>query len=56
MAWELATFRAGLMGDVPLLEDVDVEVVRSGEPVRITHVLDAVEPRVRARRARCVPG
>ena len=47
MAWELATFRAGLMGDVPLLEDVDVEVVRSGEPVRITHVLDAVEPRVR---------
>src|SRR5687767_468933 len=47
MAWELATFRAGLMEDVPLLEDVDVEVVRSGEPVRITHVLDAVEPRVR---------
>src|SRR5687767_7867122 len=47
MAWELATFRAGLMEDVPLLEDVDVEVVRSGDPVRITHVLDAVEPRIR---------
>lgn len=47
MAWELATFPAGLMEDVPLLEDVDVEVVGSGEPVRITHVLDAVEPRVR---------
>jgi glycine reductase len=47
MAWELATFPAELMGDPPALDGVDVEVVRPGEPVRITHVLDAVEPRVR---------
>jgi glycine reductase complex component B subunit alpha and beta len=45
--WELASFPAELLGDVPELEGVDVEVVRPGEPVRITHVLDAVEPRVR---------
>jgi glycine reductase complex component B subunit alpha and beta len=47
MAWELASFPAGLMGDVPGLEGVTVDVVRGGDPVRITHVLDAVEPRVR---------
>jgi glycine reductase len=47
MAWELATFPAALRGDVPSLDGVDVEVVPPGEPVRITHVLDAVEPRVR---------
>jgi glycine reductase complex component B subunit alpha and beta len=47
MAWELASYSAGLMGELPDLEGVDVEVVRAGEPVRITHVLDAVEPRVR---------
>lgn len=47
MAWELATFPAENMGDLPALESVDVEVVRPGDPVRITHVLDAVEPRVR---------
>lgn len=47
MAWELATFPAELMGGLPELEDVDVDVVQPGEPVRITHVLDAVEPRVR---------
>ena len=47
MAWELASFPAGLMGDVPELEGVRVDVVRGGDPVRITHVLDAVEPRVR---------
>jgi glycine reductase len=35
------------MADVAELEGVDVELVRPGEPVRITHVLDAVEPRVR---------
>jgi glycine reductase complex component B subunit alpha and beta len=46
-AWELASFPAGLMGDVPELEGVRVDVVRGGEPARITHVLDAVEPRVR---------
>jgi sarcosine reductase len=47
MAWELATFSAELMGDVPELDGVDVDVIRPGDPVRITHVLDAVEPRVR---------
>jgi hypothetical protein len=47
MAWELAFFSAELMGPVPKLEGADVQVVRGGEPVRLTHVLDAVEPRVR---------
>jgi Glycine/sarcosine/betaine reductase component B subunits len=47
MAWELASFSAELMGPVPKLEGADVQVVRGGEPVRLTHVLDAVEPRVR---------
>ena len=35
------------MGEIPSLDGVRVDVVRGGEPVRITHVLDAVEPRVR---------
>jgi glycine reductase len=45
MTWELATFSV----DVPDIEvaGADVEVVRPGEQVRITHVLDAVEPRIR---------
>jgi glycine reductase complex component B subunit alpha and beta len=47
MAWELASFPAGVMGDVPEVEGVRVDVVGGGDPVRITHVLDAVEPRVR---------
>jgi glycine reductase len=47
MAWELATYPAELMGELPVLEGVDVDVVRAGDPVRVTHVLDAVEPRVR---------
>ena len=47
MGWELATFPAALLGDVPDLEGVDSSVVRPGEPIRITHVLDAVEPRIR---------
>jgi Glycine/sarcosine/betaine reductase component B subunits len=47
MAWELASFPAELMAEVPELEGVRVDVVRGGDPVRITHVLDAVEPRVR---------
>jgi glycine reductase len=58
MAWELASFPAGLL-DVDARriaelaepfdarEGVDVEVVLPGAAVRITHVLDAVEPRVR---------
>jgi glycine reductase complex component B subunit alpha and beta len=58
MGWELATFRPDLLdadrgavgalaADEPALADVDVEVVAPGEAVRITHVLDAAEPRVR---------
>jgi hypothetical protein len=47
MAWELASFPNGLMGEIPELEGVRVDVVRGGDPVRITHVLDAVEPRIR---------
>jgi glycine reductase complex component B subunit alpha and beta len=58
MAWELATFAgelleldaariASLAEQEDVLNDVGVEVVRPGEEVRITHVLDAVEPRAR---------
>jgi sarcosine reductase len=58
MAWELATFGRSLLGadrkamqGLPAGEDaltgVDVEVVEPGEAVRITHVLDVIEPRIR---------
>jgi len=58
MAWELATFPPELLevdpariealaAAEPALQRVDVDVVGRGEPVRITHVLDAVEPRIR---------
>jgi glycine reductase complex component B subunit alpha and beta len=47
MAWELATFSADLLREPEPLEGVDIEIVRSGDPVRVTHVLDAVEPRIR---------
>ena len=47
MGWELASFRAELRGEIPELAGVRVDVVSGGDPVRITHVLDAVEPRVR---------
>jgi glycine reductase complex component B subunit alpha and beta len=47
MAWELASFPADLMAEAPVLDGVDVEVIAPGEPVRVTHVLDAVEPRAR---------
>lgn len=45
--WELATFGSELLDPELDLEGVQVEVVRPGDPVRITHVLDAVEPRIR---------
>jgi glycine reductase complex component B subunit alpha and beta len=59
MAWELATFGRSLLeadekavqalaAGEDALSGVDVEVVEPGEAVRITHVLDAVEPRVRS--------
>jgi glycine reductase complex component B subunit alpha and beta len=47
MAWQLAAFPRELLGAVPELDGVDVEVVGPGEPIRVTHVLDAVEPRAR---------
>src|SRR5262245_23746240 len=46
MAWELASFTPDLLGDASV-EGASVEVVPPGSPVRVTHVLDAVEPRVR---------
>src|SRR5213592_3350549 len=47
MAWELASFSADLLPAELEVEDVSVEVLPPGSPVRITHVLDAVEPRIR---------
>src|SRR5688572_21738418 len=58
MTWELATFRPDLLeadgkgvqalaAEEEALAGVEVEVVAPGEAVRITHVLDAVEPRIR---------
>jgi glycine reductase complex component B subunit alpha and beta len=47
MAWELATFSADLLREPEAIEGVDVELVAPGSPVRVTHVLDAVEPRIR---------
>jgi glycine reductase complex component B subunit alpha and beta len=47
IAWELATFGSELLDPELELEGVQVEIVRPGDPVRITHILDAVEPRVR---------
>jgi glycine reductase len=47
MAWELATFHPDLLPGEIEVEGADVQIVRPGEPVRVTHVLDAVEPRIR---------
>jgi sarcosine reductase len=47
MAWELATFPSDLLPSELDVQGADVQVVRPGEPVRVTHVLDAVEPRIR---------
>jgi sarcosine reductase len=47
MAWELATFPSDLLSAEVEVDGAEVTVVRAGEPVRVTHVLDAVEPRVR---------
>src|SRR5262245_64435183 len=46
MAWELASFTPDLLGDASV-EGASVEVVPPGSPVPVTHVLDAVEPRIR---------
>ena len=47
MAWELATFPPDLLGEPQPRDGVGVEIVPPGSPVRVTHVLDAVEPRIR---------
>jgi glycine reductase complex component B subunit alpha and beta len=47
MAWELATFSSDLLPTDLAVDGADVSVVHPGDPVRITHVLDAVEPRIR---------
>jgi glycine reductase complex component B subunit alpha and beta len=47
MAWELATFSADLLHEPEAIEGVDVAIVPPGSSVRVTHVLDAVEPRIR---------
>jgi sarcosine reductase len=47
MAWELASFSADLLPEEIQVEGAEVQVLRPGEGVRVTHVLDAVEPRIR---------
>ena len=47
MRWELATFPSDLLSADVEVDGAEVTVVRPGEPARVTHVLDAVEPRVR---------
>jgi sarcosine reductase len=47
MSWELATFPSDFLGEPARRDGVAVEVVPPGSPVRVTHVLDAVEPRIR---------
>jgi hypothetical protein len=54
MAWELASFPAALLGEAEV-EGADVEIVPPGAPVRVTHVLDAVEPRIRPDGRRAFP-
>jgi sarcosine reductase len=47
MAWELASFPSDLLSEPGSVSGAEVHVVRPGERLRITHVLDAVEPRIR---------
>ena len=47
MAWELATFSPDLLVEPEARDRVEIEFVPPGAPVRVTHVLDAVEPRIR---------
>ena len=47
MGWELASFSPDLLGEAAV-EGAEVEIVPPGSPVRVTHVLDAVEPRIRS--------
>jgi sarcosine reductase len=56
MAWELATYSADLLREPEAIEGVDVEIVPPGSSVRVTHVLDAVEPRIRPDGRAAFPG
>ena len=56
MAWELATFSADLLREPEVVDGVEVEIVPPGTPVRVTHVLDAVEPRIRPDGRAAFPG
>ena len=47
-ALDLGALVDGLSLGDPRLSGVEVAIVRPGDPVRLTHVLDAVEPRVKA--------
>ena len=47
-ALDLGALVDGLSLGDPCLSGVEVAIVRPGDPVRLTHVLDAVEPRVKA--------
>jgi betaine reductase complex component B subunit alpha len=66
MAWEVRTFALNVLAPdtgrieelaraEPALAGVDVTVVEPGKPVRVTHVLDAVEPRIRPDGRRAFP-
>ena len=54
MTWELASFSPDLLREAAV-EGADVEIVQPGSPVRVTHVLDAVEPRIRPDGRRAFP-
>ena len=56
MAWELATFSADLLREPEAIDGVEVEIVPPGSAVRVTHVLDAVEPRIRPDGRAAFPG
>jgi glycine reductase complex component B subunit alpha and beta len=45
---DLGSLVEGLSLEDPRISGVDVAIVRPGDPVRLTHVLDAVEPRVKS--------
>ncbi len=47
MAWQLASFSADLLPAELEVEGAEVEIVPPGSQVRVTHVLDAIEPRIR---------
>ncbi len=56
MAWELATFSADLLREPEAIDGVEVEIVPPGSAVRVTHVLDALEPRIRPDGRAAFPG